>query len=100
MSQEQQQLAERRMRKIRLRKQLRLAERRTETAVADELDRLEAEDPPVDEEDSADVGVEVAEHPFAFHSILELPVSEWGAFDGVDFPDLDMGYALVPTSNG
>ncbi|OQN95110.1 hypothetical protein B0A48_18714 [Cryoendolithus antarcticus] len=102
MSQDQKQLVDRRMKKVRLRKQLRLAARRTETAVAEELDRLEAEDPPVDEveEEPLDVGVEVPEHPFAFHGILEMPVGDWSVFDNIDFSELDVGSMLVPVSGG
>jgi hypothetical protein len=74
-----QELTARRMKKIRLRKQLRLSESRADSAVAKELDDLEAEDAleqallPSEEP----FGVEAAEQPFAFHSILEMPPASW-----------------------
>lgn len=77
-----QKLASRRAKKIRLRKQLRLSERRTEEAVAQELEDLEAAEaiedqflPPEDPVDTS--GVEVLESPFLFHDILEMPPSDW-----------------------
>lgn len=74
-----QELTARRMKKIRLRKQLRLSESRANSAVAKELEDLEAEDAleqallPSEEP----FGVEAAEQPFAFHSILEMPPNSW-----------------------
>jgi hypothetical protein len=70
-----QDLTARRIKKVRLRKQLRLSESRANAAVAKELEELEAEDAleqallPSEEAFS----VEVPEHPFSFHSILEMP---------------------------
>lgn len=77
-----QKLQDRRMKKIRLRKQLRLAERRTDDAIGEALDILESEEPPAEEELSAEVGVEISEYPFEFHSILEMPPDDWAALAG------------------
>lgn len=74
-----QELTARRMKKIRLRKQLRLSEARTNTAMSKELEELDALDAaeqaflPQDQEQ----GVEVSEYPFPFHSVLEMPISSW-----------------------
>jgi len=85
-----QDLTARRMKKIRLRKQLRLSETRANSAVAQELDDLEAEDaleqallPSQD-----DFGVEAVEPPFAFHSVLEMPPTVW---DELWAPELSAG---------
>jgi hypothetical protein len=82
-----QDLTARRMKKIRLRKQLRLSESRANAAVAKELEELEAEDAleqallPAEEA----FGVEAAEQPFAFHGILEMPPASW---DDIWNPDV------------
>lgn len=74
-----QKLTARRMKKIRLRKQLRLPEHRTDTAVAQELEDLEAAEavektflPP-----GENLGVEVRDNPFDCHGILEMPPAYW-----------------------
>lgn len=77
-----QQLLTQRARTIRLRKQLRLAESRTEKAVAQELDDQEA----VDALENLFVpdeglGVEAASQPFVFHDVLEMAPQDWGALD-------------------
>ena len=68
-----QQLLTQRAKTIRLRKQLRLTESRTEKAVAQELEDQEAvdalEDLLVPDEG---LGVEVVPQPFVFHDILEM----------------------------
>jgi hypothetical protein len=79
-----QQLLTQRAKTIRLRKQLRLAAVRTDTAVAQELDDLEA----VEELETAflpdeGTGVVAADRPFAFHDLLEMPPADWGSLDGV-----------------
>ena len=79
------QLFEHRARTLRLRKQLRQAENRTDKAVAEELEgieeaeRVEAEFLP-----AASAEVEVEDRPF-FHDILEMPPEDWLAIDG-DMP--------------
>ena len=78
------------MKKIRLRKQLRLSENRTDAAVAQELEALEAEDAleqsllPSQET----FGVEAAEQPFAFSGVLEMPPTAW---DDIWVPDFSAG---------
>lgn len=86
-----QELTARRMKKIRLRKQLRLSETRADSAVAKELEDLEAEDALEQALLSSEepFGVEVAEQPF-FHSILEMPPASW---DDIWNPDLTTGVA-------
>jgi hypothetical protein len=85
-----QELTARRMKKVRLRKQLRLSENRTDAAVAQELEALEAEDAleqsllPSQET----FGVEAAEQPFAFHGVLEMPPTAW---DDIWVPDFSAG---------
>jgi hypothetical protein len=70
-----QDLTARRMKKIRLRKQLRLSESRANAVVAQELEELEAENAleqallPSEETFS----MEVPEPLFAFYGILEMP---------------------------
>jgi hypothetical protein len=67
------------MKKVRLRKQLRLSENRTDAAVTQELEALEAEDAleqsllPSQET----FGIEATEQPFAFHGVLEMPPTTW-----------------------
>lgn len=74
-----QKLTARRMKKVRLRKQLRLSENRTDTAVAQELEDLENAEAieraflPQDEE----FGIEIPDQPFAFGGILEMPTESW-----------------------
>ncbi|KAK6388365.1 hypothetical protein LTR95_019734, partial [Oleoguttula sp. CCFEE 5521] len=90
-----QRLADRRAKKIRLRKQIRLSERRTDDAVAKELDELEAAEAVENEflpevEPIAEVGVEAVELPFGFHDILEMPPSAWDKFLS-DFPVSESG---------
>jgi phosphoribosylaminoimidazole carboxylase (NCAIR synthetase) len=70
-----QELTARRIKKIRLRKQLRLSETRADTAVAKELEDLEAEDALKQALISSEepFGVEVPESQFAFYSMLEIP---------------------------
>lgn len=74
-----QELTARRMKKIRLRKQLRLSEDRTNAAAAKELEELDALDAaersflPLEEE----FGIEIPEQPFQFHSLLEMPPTSW-----------------------
>jgi phosphoribosylaminoimidazole carboxylase (NCAIR synthetase) len=70
-----QELTARRMKKIRLRKQLRLSKTRADTAVTKELEDLEAEDALEQALLSSEepFGVEVPESQFAFHSMLEMP---------------------------
>lgn len=90
-----QELTARRMKKVRLRKQLRLSESRANAAVAKELEELEAEDAleqsllPSEEP----FGVEVAEQPFAFHSILEMPPDSW---DDIWNPDATTAVVAEP----
>ena len=75
-----QQLSERRRKVLRLRKQLRQAERRTEKAMDKELEDIEAEEVfenPVEEE-----GVEAALRP-EFVDILEMDPNDWAVIDGV-----------------
>jgi hypothetical protein len=72
------QLADRRMKKVRLRKQLRLAENRTDDAIGEELDALEQ----ADEVEAAflpSLGetVEVAEAPYQFHDVLDMSPDAW-----------------------
>lgn len=74
-----QKLTAQRMKKIRLRKQLHFSEHRTDTAVAQELEDLEAAEavektflPP-----GESLGVEVPENPFDFHGILEMSPASW-----------------------
>ena len=87
------QLFEHRARTLRLRKQLRLAERRTDEAVASELDSLEvleeaerveaervgASNLPEEEEPT----VVVEEHSF-FNDMLEMGPRDWAVIDGLD----------------
>jgi hypothetical protein len=81
-----QELTARRMKKIRLRKQLRLSEDRTNAAASKELAELDALDAaersflPVEEE----LGIEIPEYPFEFHGILEMPPASW---DDIWHPD-------------
>jgi len=77
-----QKLAARRAKKIQLRKRLRLSERRTENAVAQELEDLEAAEaveseflPPEDPAEPA--GFEISEPPFPFFDIVEMPPTDW-----------------------
>jgi hypothetical protein len=88
LSQDQQRLAEKRMKKIRLRKQLRQAERRTDSAAVSALDELEMEEPPSVVPDLFDVspGVELADNSF-LQDILEMPVQDWGTLTGVALDD-------------
>lgn len=82
-----QQLLEHRARTIRLRKQLRQAERRTDAAVAREVEDIE-EAERVEEAflDLGESGVEVEERPF-FHDILEMAPTDWASIDGLQsFP--------------
>jgi hypothetical protein len=78
------------MKKVRLRKQLRLSENRTDAAVAQELEALEAEDAleqsllPSQET----FGVEAVEQPFAFYGVLEMPPTTW---DDIWVPDFSAG---------
>jgi hypothetical protein len=74
-----QELTARRMKKIRLRKQLRLSEARADTAVAKELEELETDDALEHALLSSEepFGVEAAEQPFSFHSVLEMPPTSW-----------------------
>lgn len=76
------------MRKVRLRKQLRLAERRTDDAVAEELDELEEAEAVEDRFLSAETtsGVEVTENPFAFSDVLEMPPEDWAIIGGASDP--------------
>jgi hypothetical protein len=85
-----QELTARRMKKIRLRKQLRLSETRADTAVAKELEDLEAEDALEQALLSSEepFGVEVPESQFAFHSVLEMPPASW---DDLWNPDATTG---------
>lgn len=78
-------LAARRSKKIRLRKQLRLSERRTDDAVAQELEELEAAEDAENELLGLDLGplVEVPELPFSFHGILEMSPQGWGSLEGI-----------------
>ena len=76
-----QKLAARRAKKIQLRKRLRLSERRTENAVAQELEDLEAVEaveseflPPEDPAELA--GFEISEPPFPFFDIIEMPLTD------------------------
>lgn len=92
LSRDQQALADRRMKKIRLRKQLRLAENRADNAVEEELEELESLDPPKEDTDA----IEVSEHPFQFHDILEMPISSWASFSDVDFSDFPIDPSLLP----
>lgn len=78
-----QKLAERRLKKFRVRKQLRLSERRTEIAVAQALDDLEAAELMKEQALSpAEPGVlEVLGCPFT-DDTLEMTYMEWEAMDG------------------
>lgn len=82
-----QQLLTHRARTIRLRKQLRQAERRTERAVAEELDDIEeAERVEASVLFDSEPGV-VAEERSFFHDIIEMPPEDWASLDGLlDFP--------------
>jgi hypothetical protein len=99
------QLAVHRSRTLRLRKQLRQAENRTDTAVAAELDALDEVEglEAMMESSGSPLGVEVAEQP-SFHGILDMPVSQWEAIDGLpdDFWSFAAGGSgtseLVPAS--
>ena len=92
------QLFEHRARTLRLRKQLRLAERRTDEAVASELDSLEvleeAERVEAERVEAERVGasnlpeeeeptVVVEEHSF-FNDMLEMGPRDWAVIDGLD----------------
>lgn len=81
-------LAARRARKVRLRKQIRLAERRTDDAVAEELRDLESAEA-VEETvlGPAPEGVEIEEYPFSVHGILEMPPADWASLFGEDPTD-------------
>ncbi|KAI4209326.1 MAG: hypothetical protein L6R36_009538 [Xanthoria steineri] len=82
-----QQLLSHKARTVRLRKQLRQAERRTDVAVAREVEDLEEADR-VEEAflGLEEPGVEAADRPF-FHDILEMPPSDWANIDGLEnFP--------------
>lgn len=82
-----QQLLDHRARTIRLRKQLRQAENRTDKAVAQELDDVEE----AERVESAFLGLEepgvlVEERPF-FHDVLEMVPGDWASIDGLQgFP--------------
>lgn len=98
-----QKLTARRMKKIRLRKQLRLSEHRTDTAtVAQELEDLEAAEaiektflPP-----GESLGVEVPDNPFDFHGILEMPPASWDEIWHPSAADASVGgnSELVPSN--
>ena len=82
-------LADRRQKKIRLRKQLRLAERRTEDAVGVALDALEETDIVAESLlPSLDEGVEAIAPVPSFHDILELSPTDWLQMSGLppDWP--------------
>lgn len=88
LSRDQQALSERRMKKIRLRKQLRLAENRVDGATALALEELESEDPAPESvlPFSVPSGVEVPDQSF-FHGILEMPLDHWSTITGVPLDD-------------
>ena len=78
-----QQLLTHRARIIRLRKQLRQAERRTERAVAEELEDIEeAERVEASVLSGPEPGVLAEERPF-FHDIIEMPTEHWASLDGL-----------------
>ncbi|CZT25867.1 uncharacterized protein RCC_11536 [Ramularia collo-cygni] len=62
------------MRKVRLRKQLRLVERRTDDAVVEELDKLEEAKAVEAHFLSSEIesGIEVSDNPFIFSDVLKL----------------------------
>lgn len=77
-----QKLAARRAKKIQLRKRLRLSEHRTESAVAQELEDLEAAEAIEEEflpaEDFLEPGgFEVPDPLFPFSDIVEMPPTDW-----------------------
>jgi hypothetical protein len=80
-----QQLSAQQAKSVRLRKQVRLAETRTDKAVAQELDDLET----VEDLEEAlrvpgeGVGAEAAGQPFAFHGIVEMPPGDWGLLEDI-----------------
>ena len=79
-------VAENRRKIIRLRKQARLAERRTETAMDKELEDIESSEAAEEALQALDSGV-VAEQRPEFVDILEMPPETWAVIDGLDpFP--------------
>lgn len=80
------------MRKVRLRKQLRLAERRTDDAVAEELDDLEEAEAAETQFLSLETesGVEASESVFPFSDVLEMPPVDWALISGVSDPFWEM----------
>ena len=70
------------MKKIRLRKQLRLAERRTDNTIKEALDVLESKDPPVDRELLYEAGVEIPKYSFKCYGILEIPPNNQATIAG------------------
>ena len=78
-----QELLSHRAKTIRLRKQLRQAERRTDRAMSREEEELFADLPGLAEEEA---GVEAVERP-PFVEIPEMPLDDWVSIDGLDnFP--------------
>jgi len=79
-----QQLAAQQAKSVRLRKQLKQAESRTDVAVAQELDELEA----VEDLEAALLvpgegeGVEASSRAF-FHDLLEMTPQDWGSLEGI-----------------
>lgn len=90
------------MRKVRLRKQLRLAERRTDDAVAEELDELEEAEAVEAQFLSLEAasGVEVADNPFAFSDVLEMPTGDWDLIGGVSDPFWEISGGIVQEAGG
>lgn len=95
-----QELTARRMKKLRLRKQLRFSEERTNAAVSKELEELDALDAaeqaflPQEQE----LGVEIPENPFPFHGILEMPPTAWDDLWQPGPASADGTHQLVPSS--
>lgn len=87
--------------KVRLRKQMRLAGERTDSAVARELDDLESADAvearylPVVEPD----GVEAVEGASS-SAVWEMPPSDWAGLCDVDFPLEGLDTIGIPVSSG
>lgn len=80
-----QRLVGRRQKKIRLRKQLRLAERKTDDAVAKEVEDADTADAVEDILFGSEEGIEIPPLP-SFHDNVEKGIDEWSSFFPLDWP--------------
>ena len=79
-------LSERRRKVIRLRKQLRQAEQKTEKALNKELEDIESAKI-VKAVGAAEAGVKAETRPF-FSDVLEMPLDAWASIDSWDFLEI------------